>query len=54
MKLTPIICAQAVDYHYITVASKIHDAGLRIFLVCLAVLGMLFVVGVSAYKRSVD
>jgi len=54
MKLATIICAQLVAYHYIAVAAKIADAGLRTFLVCIAVLGLLFVVGlaVTSTKQS--
>lgn len=45
MKIYPIIFAQLVAYHYIAVAAKLPDAGIRTFLVCLVVLGMLFTIG---------
>lgn len=45
MKIYPILFAQLLAYHYIAVAAKLSDSGIRTFLICLVVLGMLFSIG---------
>ena len=52
MKIYPILFAQLLAYHYIAVAAKLSDNGIRTFLVCLVVLGMLFSIGLYVSNQQ--
>lgn len=52
MKIYPILFAQLLAYHYIAIAAKLSDSGIRTFLVCLVVLGMLFSIGLYVSNQQ--